>query len=137
MKVQSVFTDTDRCRLGRLVSSYQAQGLGSRQLLEELEWELEESKAVDSESIQEDVVTMNSTVRLIRDKSSEEFTCTVVYPEDVDLVDDGVSVLEPLGSRLIGCEVGDVLECAGMDSPGPWRVAEIVFQPERVGAFHL
>lgn len=87
--------------------------------------------------IPDDVVTMNSTVRLISLNSAAESICTVVYPEDVDLVDDGISVLEPLGARLIGCEVGDLVECETQEDRGLWRVAEIVYQPERVGAFHL
>jgi regulator of nucleoside diphosphate kinase len=137
MKVQHVFTDANRWRLGRLILSHQARSLATKQLLDELEWELEESEAVNSECIPDDVVTMNSTVRLVCMKSTEELTCTVVYPDDVELVDDGVSVLEPMGSLLIGCEVGDLLECNELVAPGPWRVAEIVFQPERVSALPL
>lgn len=137
MKVQPVFTDTDRCRLGGLLLSDHARAATSLRVLDELLWQLEESEAVHPEHIPEDVVTMNSTVRLINVNSMAENICTVVYPEDVDLVDNGISVLAPLGTRLIGCEVGDLIECEQQNDRGPWRVAEIVFQPERVGAFHL
>ncbi len=84
-----------------------------------------------------DVVTMNSTVRLANMSSSEQIVRTVVYPEDLDLVANGISVLTPLGTRLIGCEVGNMVECDDPKYCGRWRVAEIVFQPERVGKFEL
>ncbi len=137
MKVRHVFTHADRRRLGGLLLSDQTRGAAPRQLLDELECLLEEAEAMQPESISDDVVTMNSTVLLISVNSAAENTCTVVYPEDVDLVDDGVSVLEPLGTQLIGCEVGDLVECETQKEGSPWRVAEILFQPERVGAFHL
>jgi len=94
-----------------LLASDDVRGVAPWQLLDELEWRLEEAEAVQSASIADDVVTMNSTVKLVNANSAVEFTCTVVYPEDVDLFDNGVSVLEPLGSCLVGCEVGDLVEC--------------------------
>ncbi len=137
MKVRHVFTNADRCRLGCLLTSGDAYTASSSRLLDELEWMLEESNSTHPELISEDVVTMNSTVRLISTSSKAEFVCTVVYPDDVDLIDGGVSVLAPLGTRLIGCEVGDVVEWETPTDRGPWRVGEIVYQPERAGAFHL
>lgn len=134
---QQILSDTDRCRLGRLLATDHVQSIAPWRLLDELEWQLETAKAVQPESIPDDVVTMNSTVRLVNGESAEEIICTVVYPEDVDLIENGVSVLEPLGTRLIGCEVGDLVECKHRKDRGPWRVAEIVFQPERVGKFEL
>jgi len=111
--------------------------MASRQMIDNLEWRLEEADAVQPESIADDVVTMNSTVRLVHADLALEVAVTVVYPEDVDLIDDGVSVLEPLGACLIGCEAGDVVECEKQLEPGLWRIAEIVFQPERAGKFEL
>ena len=137
MKTDLLFTDADRRRLGRLLTSDDARGAATRKLLDELEWQLETADAVLPESIPDDVVTMNSTVRLVDANTAAEIIRTVVYPEDIDLVEGGVSVLEPLGSRLIGCEVGDLVECDDWRDRGPWRVAEIVFQPERAGRFEL
>lgn len=137
MKHHHVFTDSDRRRLGHLLTSDDARGLVPWQTLDELLWQIETADVVCPESVSDDVVTMNSTVRLVKDDSPEEMTCTVVYPEDVELVEDCISVLEPLGTRLIGCEVGDVVECEDLTDRRPWRVAEIVFQPERVGKFEL
>jgi regulator of nucleoside diphosphate kinase len=137
MREQHVFTDTDRRRLGHLISSEDVRAAASRQVLDDLERELEDSRSVHREYIPEDVVTMNSTVRLINTATGAELVCTIVYPEDVDLFDDGLSVLSPLGSSLIGCEEGDVVECVTPDGRAFWKVAEVVYQPERVGEFLL
>jgi regulator of nucleoside diphosphate kinase len=137
MTREYLFTDADRCRLGGLLISDDARAAASWQVLDELQWLLETSKAVQPETIPHDVVTMNSTVRLINGDSVDEIICTVVYPEDLDLIEDGISVLAPLGTLLIGCEVDDLVECEDGKHRGTWRVAEIVFQPERVGKFQL
>lgn len=137
MSHERVVTDTDRCRLGSLLTSDDRRGLASRKVLDVLERELETADYVKPEFIPDDVVTMNSTVRLISVASGAEMVCTVVYPEDVELVEGGISVLSSLGSRLIGCEAGDLIECEDEKESGAWQIAEIVFQPERVGAFHL
>lgn len=132
MKVQNIFTHADRCRLGQLLSSDDARGVAPQHMLDDLECLLEEAEGVESDSIRDDVVTMNSTVLLVNTNSAAELICTVVYPEDVELIDGGISVLEPLGTRLIGCEVGDLIECESRSNPGPWRIAKILFQPEQM-----
>lgn len=136
MKRIALVTNLDRCRLGQMLASDDARRMAPWQLRDDLEWQLETAEAVQPTLIPDDVVTMNSTVRLVNCKSAEEVICTVVYPEDVEFIDDGVSVLQPLGTRLIGCEVGDLVKCDERTDRGTWRIAEIVFQPERSGAFH-
>jgi regulator of nucleoside diphosphate kinase len=130
-------TETDRWRLGRLLVSSEARAIAEPGVLSRLEGHLEESQTMQSASIPDDVVTMNSIVHLVSETSGARHVCTVVYPEDVELVDASVSVLDALGSGLIGCEVGDAVEWELQGDRGPWRISEIVFQPEKAGAFHL
>ena len=137
MKPNSLLTHVDRRRLGRLLASSDARAMAPWHVRDELECLLEDAESISQESFPDDVVTMNSTVRLVSVNSAEEFVCTVVYPEDVDLVDNGISVLDPLGTNLIGCEVGNLVDCVRQEDRGPWRVAEIEYQPERAAAFHM
>lgn len=137
MHTQRVFTKLDRFRLGTLLDSRETKALADRNVLDELEWRLEEAAAVASEGIPADVVTMNSTLRLVEVGTGREMVCTVVYPEDLEFVDGGISVLGPVGSVLIGHETGDLVEWWEGDDAGRWYLAEILSQPEQVGDFHL
>ena len=130
-----VFTENDRRRIGSMIQSARSETSVPWRRLDELLWQLESSMTADSESIPDDVVTMHSTVCLVNDQSGEQITCTVVYPEDVELVDHAVSILDPLGSSLIGCQVGDTVECDQHVRPGAWQIVEISYQPEREGEF--
>ena len=137
MTSRRLFTEEDRYRLGHLLASEDARGTVPWHYLDELEWQLETTEATEPSAIPDDIVTMNSTVRLVSSDGAVEALCTVVYPENVELTDLAVSVLEPFGSRLLGRRVGDRVEWEERTVEGPWHVAEVVFQPERVGKFAL
>ena len=137
MDTRQLFTRVDRSRLGTLLDSSEIRSIASWNVLDELEWRLEESDAVAPERIPGTVVTMNSTLRLINLDSDREMICTIVYPDDIDLIDDGVSVIGPIGSALIGHQAGDQVEWWKGSDAGRWRIVGIISQPEQVGHFHL
>lgn len=129
-------THADRRRLGGLLGG-PSRAWGDSRSLAGLAEMLEESAPMDAHLAPETLVTMNTGVRLVDTRTGEPRAVTLVYPEDVDLFPYGVSVLEPLGTALLGSEVGDVVQCREGPTSRAWRVAEIVYQPERENAFYL
>lgn len=129
-------THADRRRLGALLRAESPAWGGSRSLadLEEL---LESCAPMDARRAPETLVTMNTAVRLVEVRTGDPRNVTLVYPDDVDLFPDGVSVLEPLGAALLGCQVGDVVQCQDDQLRRTFRVNAIVYQPERKKAFYL
>ena len=130
-------TDTDRWRLGRLLACDDSAAWGSRRQRGRLEWRLEQAQAVDSRRAPNDLVTMNSTVILANPDSQARRTVTLAYPDELDLAANSISVLEPLGVALLGRAVGDMIECPAERCQQQFHVADVVRQPERVGAWHL
>lgn len=129
-------TDVDRSRLGTLLGRDGFSAWGDRRSLAELAETLENCASVDARFAPKTLVTMNTAVSLVDIQTGEPRTVTLVYPQDVDLFPDGVSVLEPLGAALLGCHVGDVVQSAEQPQCR-LRIAEVVYQPEREKAFHL
>jgi regulator of nucleoside diphosphate kinase len=130
-----VITNTDRQRLGTLLEKARYQGLAESKLLTDLEFELERAEAVDSLHVPEDVVTMNSTVRLRDLETDETFDYTLVYPRDADAVHDRISVLAPVGTAIIGCRKGDVVEWPIPAGTARLEIEEVLYQPESAGDF--
>ena len=130
-------TDTDRCRLGAFLASHESGIWGAKNSRDKLEVLLENSEAVDSRFVPETLVTMNSALRLVDLHSARPRTVTLVYPDDVDLFSDGISILDPLGTALLGCRGGDVIQCLAAQCQRRFRVAEVINQPERVRASNL
>jgi regulator of nucleoside diphosphate kinase len=72
-------------------------------------------------------------VELLDVRSGDRRRETLVYPADNSLVSDGVSVFEPLGTQLLGSQVGDLLS----NGKKQMRVTRIIYQPETAGDYHL
>jgi regulator of nucleoside diphosphate kinase len=73
--------------------------------VEALENELGRASVVEAADVPPEVVTMNSIVRFIEDKSGAESQLTLVYPHQTG-PDDTVSILAPVGGALLGLSVG-------------------------------
>lgn len=127
-----LITDVDRRRLGTLISSRRGRAWCTTQSMGTLEALLEDASAVAAAEAPETLVMMNTTVELAEVDSGARRLLTVVYPQDAQDVPNAASITEPLGLALIGCQVGDVLQCPG-ESDGDLRIAQIASQPERLG----
>jgi transcription elongation GreA/GreB family factor len=56
------------------------------------------------------LVTPGSLVTIFDMQLKEETTITLVPPSDSDLKNAKISYFSPLGSRLLGCKVGDIID---------------------------
>lgn len=74
---------------------------------------------------------MNSKVRL-RDLDTEETeTYTLVYPDKADASDGRISVLAPVGTAIIGYQVGDTIDWPVPAGLRRLKVEAVLYQPER------
>ncbi|KKO45690.1 nucleoside diphosphate kinase regulator [Arsukibacterium ikkense] len=123
---------TDYDRLDALLTSLNADSIGYVTLSQELE----RANVVAPEQLAANVVSMNSTVRF-RLASGKISTLTLVYPKNADQSGNTISVLAPVGCALLGLKTGDTinwpLPSGEMSSI---TVEEVLYQPEREGAYH-
>ena len=101
--------------------------------LERLEKELERAEVVSPQEVARTVITMNSTVVLLDLDTNERETYTLVFPEDADIGRGKISILAPIGTGMLGYEVGDVFEWPVPAGVRRLQVAEILYQPEAEG----
>ena len=130
-------TDRDRCRLGHLLTSEITAAFGNSHSRWELEARIEDALAIPAERVPSHVITMNSTIVLVDLESGERSRCTLVYPEDRDWIRNSVGVLQPLGRRLLGRSVGEVIEMHDHRSHRRFLVESMLYQPEAAGDTHL
>jgi regulator of nucleoside diphosphate kinase len=121
-----VITDVDRCRLGTLLTTREGRAWGTHRWLGELESLLNDAKPIDLDKAAKTLVTMDSAVRLVDCESGLSRLVTLTYPQDVELVPHGVSVFDPLGIALIGCEEGDVVQCPDEGCRRRMRIDKVV-----------
>lgn len=128
-------TENDLKKLNEAI--YEAKNRDYRHsiYIRQLEGELGRAEIVPATKIPANVITMNTRVVLIDLSSGDPLELTLVFPEDAGKVDGGVSVLAPIGTAMIGYQVGDVFEWDTPDGKTKLRVEKILYQPEADGVF--
>jgi len=136
MKQSQIYiTKTDVDKLWLLIQEAGYSEYRGSPYLKMLSGELKRAKVVDPHEIPPDVITLNSTTVLHDLETGEEMTFTLVFPEFANVSQGKISILAPIGTAMLGCEVGDVFE---WDTPGgkrSIRVIQVIFQPEASGDF--
>lgn len=128
-------TALDQERLRKLLLDAQTTEYRKSEYLEKLRMELDRAEIVDPQEVPPTVVTMNSTVSLVDMDTGEEETYTLVFPEDADISKGKISVLAPIGTAMLGYEIGDVFEWDVPAGKRRLRVEKILYQPEASGDF--
>ena len=130
-------TEFDLERLKKLIeNAYHTEYRGS-DYLARLQTELDRAHVVPPQAVPEAVVTMNSTVVLLDLDTGEQETYTLVFPDRADLSLGRISILAPIGTAMLGYEVGDVFEWEVPAGKRRLKVERILYQPEAAGDFHL
>ncbi|RAU82055.1 nucleoside diphosphate kinase regulator [Pontibacter arcticus] len=129
-------TELDYKRLVDL-SQVQRQSNGNAPSLSKLGEELKRAKRVASEEIPSDVITMNSRVLLKDLDKGTEIEITLVYPKDADIQSRRISILAPVGTAILGCKEGDVVEWPVPSGTIHYKVVKVLFQPEATGDYYL
>ena len=75
-----------------------------------LEAELDRATIVANGDIPADAVSMNSKVIFKDMDTDKEATAILVYPQDVNIDENKISILSPIGSALIGLRVGQLIQ---------------------------
>jgi regulator of nucleoside diphosphate kinase len=137
LTLERTLTELDHVRLLNLLRREAPAG-GSPAPLRTLENVLDACALVPSREVAPDVVTMYSQVLLQDTRNGQRSTLTLCYPADAEPALGFVSVLSPVGSALLGLQVGTV---ARWSTPsGEEKTAEILailFQPESSGDYAM
>ena len=108
-----------------------------REYLESLQNELDRAHIVEPTAIPNNVVTMNSRVRLKDMETGEEKSYTLVFPSDADIEKNRISILAPIGTAIIGYRAGDTVDWLVPGGKRKVRVEEVLYQPEAAGHYDL
>lgn len=129
MRDSIVVTATDLARLRRLVNGQKSFPRSDSDSLHKLEQELDRAEIVDAADAPHDLITMNSEVRLKDLDTGHERIYRLIFPTQERRA-NGVSILAPIGTAILGYRVGDVIEWKVPRGLRRFQVLEVVYQPE-------
>lgn len=133
MRDRIYITDTDCEKLRQLIEGRRGGNSLDLEHLDVLEQELDRAEVVEPEAIPRDVVTMNSEVRLKDLDSGEEKVYRLLFPAQ-NRTGNGISVLAPIGTAMLGYRVGKVIRWRVPKGTRRLKVLEVIYQPEAAGA---
>lgn len=130
-------TNSNRRRLEHFLAAEFIEAIHPKTYLADLKAELQRAEMVVSNDVPQDVITMNSTVRLRDLDTGELETYTLVYPDKANISDHKLSILAPIGTAILGYRVGDMVRWRVPDGSRRLQVEEVLYQPERDGELQL
>jgi regulator of nucleoside diphosphate kinase len=110
LKPRIVLAEEDHRKLIALAMA----GTGHTEAAEDLLYEIERARVVPAPKLAPSVVRMGSTV-IYRPDNGPDRTVTLVYPAEADIAAGRISVLTPVGTALIGLNVGQSITWEGRD----------------------
>ena len=130
-----ILTRLDVQRLEQLIESLDDSLPGVVALQEELD---RAESVVGHDEVPAGVVTMNSRVHCREQGSGKDYHLTLVYPKDANADEGKISILAPVGSALLGLQVGQHIN---WPAPGgktlKLELLEVEYQPEAAGNYDL
>jgi len=125
-------TEKDYARIRNVMSSVNSTDY------ENLDLELERAKIISDDEVPPDLVTMNSRVKFFNIQENKEMVVTIVYPDDANDDEGRVSILDPLGSALIGLLENREINWMFPDGKTKTlRILKVLYQPEANQDWHL
>ena len=132
---QILLTDADQERLARMLRGVEGPQNSLYAYAMALKSEMDRASVVPAKEVPADVVTMNSRVKVRDVKTRKIETYVLVYPWEASSIEDGLSVLAPIGTALLGTRVGDVVSWRVPGGQRTLRVESVLYQPEAAGQY--
>jgi regulator of nucleoside diphosphate kinase len=107
MEKRVILSRSDLARLHAILAQQSRSAIHDQEHLSDLHEEIELAIVVEPEKMPGDVVTMDSTVRVVDLETGNGSEYTVVSPAQADIGSRRVSVTAPLGTALLGYRQGD------------------------------
>jgi regulator of nucleoside diphosphate kinase len=127
----------DYARIKKSINDARQSGSISNSDAEKLMAELDAAEVVDPEAIPNNVVTMNSIVKVCFLHNDKQVQFQLVYPDQANLKEQKVSIFSPVATALIGYKVADEIEWVVPTGLTRIRIDEIIYQPEAAGDYEL
>ena len=134
---QIIISKQDSTRIHNAIRDAKLNNSIKKEDAEKLLAELHSAKIVPSEEIPQDVVTMNSIVKIHFENNTKLIQFQLVYPHLANIKENKISIFSSVASALIGYRVGDEIDWVIPAGMTKIIIDEIIYQPEAAGDFDL
>lgn len=133
-KREPVVTAPDRRSLEEMIRSQRTVGDPFAAYLDALQRRLDRATIVDAASVDAQVATMHSRLRIRNASDGKQQIVKLVYPYEGRMHAENLSVLTNLGTALLGSRSGDLVEWWAFRGKTAVLLEEVISQPAINGA---
>lgn len=101
-----ILRKNDFALLNEYLRNARSQRTFNKQEADDLQAELKKAKLVDNEHFPQDVVGLNSIVKIQSDSKKLAMVLKIVIPEEANIKENKISIMAPIGTALIGFREG-------------------------------
>ena len=121
-------TKADKLKLKTLIDDLIKSDSVNKYFVKDLDIELDRAIVIAGKKLPSDVITMHSQISLVID--GEEEVITLVYPNEIDITENKISVLSPIGTAILGYREADEIDWKVPDGVVKILVKKVLYQPE-------
>jgi regulator of nucleoside diphosphate kinase len=137
MKKKIILNQLDHTRIKNAIQQARQYKSIHASDAENLLKELAAAQIVAPKDVPENVVTMNSVVKVSFLDTGKQLEFQIVYPAKANIKDKKISIFSPIATALLGYRVSDEIEWLVPAGPTKIRIDEILYQPEASGDYDL
>jgi regulator of nucleoside diphosphate kinase len=132
-----VMSRIDYARIKKSIIDLKHSRAISPKELEKLNGELNAAHIVEPGEVPDDVVTMNSVVKIVFRNSGKVLQFKIVYPEEANLKENKISIFSPVATAILGYRTGDEVDWTVPGGATKIYIEDILYQPESEGHYNL
>jgi len=134
MDVGFILSKLDRCRISEVLrpKSDASSGVTRSKLSEKIR----HATLVEPSQIPPYVVTMNSRILLASSLWGGPRECDLVYPQDANCLEGGISIMSMMGVNLLGCREGCAIQFSQGGRILHLQLLSLTYQPEAARDWH-
>ena len=134
---QIIISKLDYTRILKCINDARQMNTIGVQEAENLTKELNSAKVVEPGEIPDNVVTMNSIVKINFLNTNKTLRIQIVYPDQANMKENKISIFSPVATALIGYKKDYEVEWIVPSGLTKLRIDDIIYQPEAEGDFEL
>jgi regulator of nucleoside diphosphate kinase len=134
---QIIISKLDYARILKCINDARQMNTIGVHEAENLAKELNSAKVVEPGEIPDNVVTMNSIVKISFLNTNKTLRIQIVYPDQANMKENKISIFSPVATALIGYKKADEVEWIVPSGLTKLRIDDIIYQPEAEGDFEL
>lgn len=132
-----ILNKLDYARINRCIQVQKELKSISDSETERLLEELKRARIVEPQEVPDNIVTMNSVVKISFPDLNKHVQLKLVYPHEARIQEWKISILSPIAHALLGYKVGDIIEWLVPGGITRIRIDDIIYQPEAAGHYDL